>query len=509
MLFNSFDFLVFFPIVVILYYVIPPRVRYLWLLAASYYFYMCWNAEYALLLLASTVITYTSGLLLAKTDALEQVPVAPALTVDQKSGSSGMLRKWIVAGSFILNLSILFFFKYANFAAETLTGLFSKAGLQLNIPPFDVLLPVGISFYTFQALSYTMDVYRGEIYAEKNFFRYALFVSFFPQLVAGPIERSKNLLKQLAVPKKISFDNARIGLYRMLWGYFLKLCLADRIAVFVDTVYVNHAEYTGWYIVVATLLFAVQIYCDFAGYSAIAMGAAKILGVELMENFDAPYLSTTVAGFWRRWHISLTSWFRDYLYIPLGGSRRGKFRKYLNKMIVFLISGLWHGASFSYVIWGGLNGFYQVFGEITQPLRQKFLKTLKIRETSKFHRLLQGIVIFLLIDFSWIFFRAGSFRDALTIIREMCSNLNPRFFVDGSLFNCGLDRPTFLLTVACILLLLFVDICRRKGLNLREELANRKYPVRCIVLIAAVCFILIFGVWGSRYDASAFIYFQF
>ena len=503
MLFNSFDFLVFFPIVFILYYAIPQKFRDHWLLAASYYFYMCWNAEYALLLLASTVITYVSGLLLARPSA------SSGPFQEDRRSATGLRKKWIVAISLLLNLSILFFFKYANFAAEALTALFGKAGLQLNIPRFDVLLPVGISFYTFQALSYTMDVYRGEIRAEKNFFRYALFVSFFPQLVAGPIERSKNLLNQLAHPKKFSFTNTRDGLYRMLWGYFLKLCLADRIAIFVDTVYVNHAEYTGWYIAVATVLFAVQIYCDFAGYSAIALGAAKILGVDLMENFDAPYLSTTVAAFWRRWHISLTSWFRDYLYIPLGGSRRGKLRKYLNIMIVFLVSGLWHGASFSYVIWGGLNGFYQIAGEITRPLRQRILKTLKIKETSKPHRFLQGMITFLLIDFSWIFFRAGSFRDALTLLREMCSNLSLRFFADGSLFNCGLDQPTFLRTVACILLLLFADICRRKGLNLRKELANQKAPVRCVFLVAAVCFILIFGVWGARYDASAFIYFQF
>lgn len=328
MLFNSIEFLIFFPIVVVVYFIIPDKIKHLWLLIASYYFYMCWNAKYALLILASTIVTYISGILIDKVK------------------NQTLLKKSVVTASFVINLGILFYFKYINFMLVIFTRIFAKLHIQLNTPVFDIILPVGISFYTFQALSYTMDVYRGEIKAEKNFFRYALFVSFFPQLVAGPIERSKNLLKQLSVPQKFSFENMREGLLLMLWGYYLKLVLADRIAIFVDTVYGDYKTYPGMYLIVATMLFAVQIYCDFAGYSTIAMGTAKVLGVELMENFNAPYLSTSVAEFWRKWHISLTSWFKDYLYIPLGGSRKGKLRKYLNKMIVFLVSGLWHGQDF-------------------------------------------------------------------------------------------------------------------------------------------------------------------
>ena len=336
MLFNSIEFLIFFPIVVLVYFVIPKKIKQLWLLVVSYYFYMCWNAKYALLILASTVITYASGLLIEKVK-----------NSSYEMTKQMVLKKWIVAGSLVINLGMLFYFKYINFALSILMDAFAKIHIQLNIPVFDVILPVGISFYTFQALSYTMDVYRDEIYAEKNFFRYALFVSFFPQLVAGPIERSKNLLRQLAVPKRFCFEDAREGLLLMLWGFFLKIVLADRIAIFVDTVYGNFSTYSGAYLVVATMLFAIQIYCDFAGYSTIAMGSAKVLGIGLMENFDAPYLSTSVSEFWRRWHISLTSWFRDYLYIPLGGSQKGTIRKYINKMIVFLVSGLWHGAAWS------------------------------------------------------------------------------------------------------------------------------------------------------------------
>lgn len=311
MLFNSINFLIYFPIVLVIYYIVPNKIKSLWLLIASYYFYMCWNAKYAFLLFASTFVTYASGLLIEK---VKKIGCA-----DKKREN---LKRWVVAGSFIINLGILFYFKYFNFTIDMIVKVFGKIHIQLNVPSFDIILPVGISFYIFQALSYTMDVYRDEIYAERNFFKYALFVSFFPQLVAGPIERSKNLLKQLAVPKRFEFEKAKDGFLLMLWGYFLKIVLADRIAIFVDRVYENYNTFNGWYIAVATILFAIQIYCDFSGYSTIAIGAAEILGIDLMENFDAPYLSATVADFWRRWHISLTSWFRDYLYIPLGGQKR-------------------------------------------------------------------------------------------------------------------------------------------------------------------------------------------
>jgi len=306
MLFNSIDFIIFFPIVVLLYFVIPKKMRYLWLLAASYYFYMGWNAKYALLLAFSTLITYLSGLLL---DYINRKELVEAKSVFYK--------KIVVASSVLINLGVLCFFKYVNFATHLLVNAFSQMGIILDVPAFDVVLPVGISFFTFQALSYTIDVYRGEIYAEHNVFRYALYVSFFPQLVAGPIERSKNLIRQLATYTKFNFEKARDGLYLMLWGYFLKMVLADRIAVVVDTVYNNYEQYPGWFLIVATVLFAFQIYCDFAGYSTIAIGAAEILGINLIENFDAPYTATSVAGFWRRWHISLTSWFRTIYIFPL------------------------------------------------------------------------------------------------------------------------------------------------------------------------------------------------
>ena len=414
-----------------------------------------------------------------------------------------------MAVSFALNLAILFYFKYTNFALSIAGFVLAKVGFSVTIPRFDILLPVGISFYTFQALSYTMDVYRDDIYAEKNFLRYALFVSFFPQLVAGPIERSGNLLKQLSKAKKFDFEMAREGLLLMLWGYFLKIVLADRIAIFVDTVYNDYTTYAGYYLVVATILFAVQIYCDFAGYSVIAMGAAKILGINLMENFDAPYLSTSVAGFWRKWHISLTSWFKDYLYIPLGGSRKGKLRKYLNKMIVFLVSGLWHGASMSFVIWGGLNGAYQVIGELLMPVRDKMVKLLHLNRNSFGHKLACVIGTFALVDFSWIFFRASSTTEAVQILHYMFNVKNPWILFDGSLYKCGLNLKNYWVMIFGIGVLLFADCMKYKGVKLRNFIIEQDYWARWLVIDAAIIILLIFGIWGSTYDVSNFIYFQF
>lgn len=348
MLFNSINFLIFFPVVCMGYFIIPRGKRYIWLLLASYYFYMSWNVKYVLLLFASTLITYLSSIFISYFEDRE----------DWTEHKRRCCKKLSVASSLVINLGILFFFKYYNFTMDTVSALLEKMHITIHTPAFDVLLPVGISFYIFQALGYTIDVYRGGK-VEKNFLRYALFVSFFPQLVAGPIERSENLLRQLREEHTFSFERMKDGLLLMLWGYFMKLVIADRIAIFVDAVYGDLDNYGGWYVVIASVLFAFQIYCDFAGYSTIATGAARIMGFQLMENFNCPYLSQSVGEFWRRWHISLSSQFRDYLYIPLGGNRKGLMRKYINLMIVFLTSGLWHGADWTYLVWGGVMGSFR------------------------------------------------------------------------------------------------------------------------------------------------------
>ena len=490
MLFNSPEYILFLPVVLLINYLLPTKIRYLWLLIASYFFYMCWNAEYALLILTSTAATYACSLLVEKTGETKK-------------------RKVFMAASLVLNLGILFYFKYTNFFVHTINSVSAALHLKLSIPKADILLPVGISFYTFQALGYTIDVYRGKVPAEKNFFRYALFVSFFPQLVAGPIERSGNLLGQLRTPHKLTWDNFRTGLLYMLWGFFMKIVMADRIAIFVDAVYGDIPGHPGFYLVIATILFAVQILCDFGGYTAIAIGSARMLGIRLMENFDAPYLSTSVALFWRRWHISLTSWFKDYLYIPLGGNRKGKARKYVNKMIVFLLSGLWHGAGLNFVVWGGLNGLYQVLGEMFQPVKDRVIRGLHVKRESIVHRLLCGVFTFILIDFSWIFFRAQSIGEARTIIRSILTKANPDIFTDGSLFQCGLDPANFILMLVCILILLAMDILKRRRISVINAVLGWKDWVRWILIALFILCLLVFGKYGPTLDKNSFIYFQF
>lgn len=495
MLFNSYSFLMFFPVVVVIYFLLPKKVSYLWLLAASYYFYMGWNAKYALLLLLSTTITYLSGVLLK--------------WLKENRPDHIRAKKWVVAGSFVSNLAILFFFKYFNFTIESVNAILKHTSLPTVNTSLDVLLPVGISFYTFQALGYTVDVYRGEIEAERNFFRYALFVSFFPQLVAGPIERSKNLLNQLRHPKAFDYRRMSDGLLLMIWGYFLKLVIADRISFFVDNVYANVGIYDGKYLLLASVLFAFQIYCDFAGYSTIAIGAAEVMGFQLMDNFNSPYLSQSVAEFWRRWHISLSSWFKDYLYIPLGGNRKGKVRKYINIMIVFLVSGLWHGANWSYVVWGGLNGIYQVVGAIFTPVRNRIKEKLHLKKSPLPLMIIYMIVTFILVDFTWIFFRADNVQHAFAVIDSIFNMNNQVLLENGTLYDLGLSRPNFIVLGVSLVILLTADICKYRGIKVRSVILNLNIVIRWAVIIAGILGILVFGIWGSGYSATNFIYFQF
>lgn len=497
MLFNSTEFLVFFPIVVLFYFVIPNKVRKLYLLIASYYFYMCWNAKYALLLLASTLITYAVGLL------INLIPL------DETDKQKLLLKRIFVAVGFCMNLMILFFFKYVDFLVDSLNGVFNNLGIaQVNIP-FDIVLPVGISFYIFQALGYTMDVYRGDVKAEKNFIKYAVFVSFFPQLVAGPIERSSNLLAQFEEKHRFDFEQAKNGVLLMLWGYFQKVVIADRIAALVNNIFDYPQYYEGFEVLIAVVLFAFQVYCDFDGYTNIARGAAQVMGFRLMKNFDAPYFAKTVAEFWRRWHVSLTSWFRDYLYFPLGGSKCSKRKNYRNIMIVFLVSGLWHGAAWTYVIWGGLNGLYQVIGKVSMPLRKKLYRIFHVHENAFSHKLLQTIITFCLVDFAWIFFRANSIGSAGLIIKRLFSTWNPWIFFDGSLTTLGLSGVELTLGLLAIAMMMVVDYLHKKGIQLREALSRQDLWFRWSMYIGAVFILLIFGIYGPGFDASQFIYFQF
>lgn len=495
--FNSINFMIFFPVVLALYFVIPKALRQIWLLAASYYFYMSWNARYALLIAASTLITYVSGI------AIERY---------RDSGRTGR-RLTVLFSCLGINLGILLFFKYGNFLIASLDRGLELLHIGSVDQRFYFLLPVGISFYTFQALGYTIDVYRGDVRAETNLIRYALFVSFFPQLVAGPIERSKNLLSQMQNIAEIKLWNARrvtSGTILMIWGFFVKMVIADRAAVLVNTVFDNYRMYGSTELVLAAVFFALQIYCDFGSYSLIAIGAAKIMGFELMENFNTPYFACSIRDFWSRWHISLSTWFRDYLYIPLGGNRRGRARKAANIMIVFLASGLWHGADWSYVVWGGIHGAYQVIGDYLASFREKCIRKLRVNTACFSWKFLQTAVTFVLVVFAWIFFRADSIGDALQYIRRIWVRPTPWVLFNGEIFTLGLDRPEMNILFVAICMLGLVDLVRyRKKMTLDVFLMQQNLWFRGGVMIGLVVLIFVCGKYGVGFDPQQFIYFQF
>ncbi len=495
--FNSINFMIFFPVVLALYFVIPKTLRQIWLLAASYYFYMSWNARYALLIAASTLITYVSGI------AIERY---------RDSGRTGR-RLTVLFSCLGINLGILLFFKYGNFLIASLDRGLELLHMGSVDQRFYFLLPVGISFYTFQALGYTIDVYRGDVRAETNLIRYALFVSFFPQLVAGPIERSKNLLSQMHNIADIKLWNARrvtSGTILMIWGFFVKMVIADRAAVLVNTVFDNYRMYGSTQLILAAVFFALQIYCDFGSYSLIAIGAAKIMGFELMENFNTPYFACSIRDFWSRWHISLSTWFRDYLYIPLGGNRRGRVRKSVNIMIVFLASGLWHGADWSYVVWGGIHGAYQVIGDYLASFREKCIRKLRVNTACFSWKFLQTAVTFILVVFAWIFFRADSIGDAFHYIRRIWMRPTPWVLFNGEIFTLGLDRPEMNILLVSICMLGLVDLVRyRKKMTLDVFLMQQNLWFRGGVMIGLVVLIFVCGKYGVGFDPQQFIYFQF
>ncbi len=473
--FNSIQFLLFYPIVVVLNYVVPHKYRWIPLLIASYYFYMTWNAKLFFLILFTTSVSYASGIF------IERKPHHKKL--------------WMII-SVISSLSVLFFFKYYNFVAGNIDNFFGS-DFTLNL-----ILPVGISFYTFQTLSYSIDGYRGNIKSERHFGYYALFVSFFPQLVAGPIERPDNLLPQLHAEHKFNTNDLYIGSKRMLAGFFKKIVVADTVAPYVNLVYNNVSEAQGLAIIIATLLFAVQIYCDFSGYTDIAIGCARIMGYRLMQNFDRPYSAQNIRDFWARWHISLSSWFKDYLYIPLGGNRKGHSRQLINLLIVFLISGLWHGAEWTFILWGLLHGIYRIIGDVTYKKRNNLYKKAGLDVKSRGVKIFRTAVTFILVCFAWIFFRANNISDLLIILKKLFTTFGLSSVVSG----LGLTLNGALIIILAILIMI---ICDRK-LTLADyqtqggtKLLNGTgiYLLWCIMF----AWLILLAANGS----SAFIYFQF
>lgn len=480
MLFNSISFLIFFLIVTTTYFILPHRYRWLLLLIASCYFYMNFIPVYILVLLVLIIIDYFAGRFIEH--------------------SKGKRKTLYLILSIFSTCLVLFIFKYFNFFNANLSALADFINWNYSLEYLSLALPIGLSFHTFQSLSYVIEVYKGNQKAEKHFGIYALYVMFYPQLVAGPIERPSHLLHQFYEKHRVDWNRIIHGLQIMLWGFFLKLVIADRAAIFVNAVYNNVYFYSGMPLIIATYSFAFQIFCDFAGYSLIALGCAKVMGFQLMVNFKRPYLSKSIPEFWRRWHISLSSWFRDYIYIPLGGNRVSTGRLYLNIFLVFLISGLWHGAAWTFVIWGALHGFYMVISQSTELYRKKLSSFFCISRFPKLHNILKILITFNLVAFGWIFFRANSLADANYIITHLFSNLNLDFLRASVIF----DRSNLFLLIVFIVFMEIVHFIQEKK-GIRSIFYKLPEYLRLLAYFLLLLVILLFGVFTN----TKFIYFQF
>ncbi|MFT3980262.1 MAG: MBOAT family O-acyltransferase [Ferruginibacter sp.] len=476
MLFNSLQFCIFFIVVTILYFLLKHPYRWLLLLIASCYFYMVFVPVYILILGFTIVIDYYAGIYIER--------------------SQGKQRKTFLTMSLVANIGVLAVFKYYNFINDNITALMHGLDWKNPIPYLSILLPVGLSFHTFQAMSYTIEVYRGNQKAEKHFGIYSLYVMFYPQLVAGPIERPQNMLHQFYEKHSVDYGRIADGLKLMLWGFFKKLVIADRLALYVNAVYGNPEQHSGISLLVATVFFSFQIYCDFSAYSDIAIGSARVMGFKLMTNFNRPYFSRSIAEFWKRWHISLSTWFKDYLYISMGGNRVSVPRWYFNLFFVFLVSGLWHGANWTFIIWGALNGLYLVAALVTQPYSRKIADAVGIHRFKILNNAIQIFFTFCLASFAWIFFRANTVNDAFMIVRKIFTFKGPFFYENFSMMAYAVFGIVFLIGTE-----FYQEYYLRK-----ENAVHRTGKIGQLLMYALLLLlILLFGV----FDGGQFIYFQF
>lgn len=485
MLFNSLEFLLFFPVVVLFYFAMPHRYRWVLLLVASYYFYACWKVEYVVLIAFSTLVDYYVGLRLDRTHERRR-------------------RKSWLSLSIFCNIGLLFAFKYFNFVSQATRDFFAAFNVFYEVPHFEVLLPIGISFYTFQSLSYSIDVYRGRRSAEKHLGIFALYVSFFPQLVAGPIERSTRLLPQFHDRHKFDALKAKEGFYIILLGYFKKLVIADRVAIYVDQVFSQPQSYDGIQLIVASYLFGFQLYCDFSAYSDIAIGTAKIMGYDIMQNFRRPFAARTLRDFWQRWHISLTRWMMDYLYLPLSKRLRGRFGKVTATCIVFFIVGLWHGAAWNFVLFGICVGLALVFGDVTRDFRKRITETVFPKDHSyaaALHHMLKVIIIFHLYIMGCIIFRVNSVSDLLLILQKIAGSLDASI---DAIVVPGFSAYELSLTGLFIVLLEVLQFFQHHK-QWFSRLAHSHFSVQWAAAYAFIFGILMFGEFNLR----PFIYFQF
>lgn len=478
MLFNSLNFIVFLFITVVIYYLLPRNSwRKVFILCASYYFYACFKLIMLPILLSITAVAYIYGLYIDRTYKRS---------------------KKLLASTIILLLLPLLSFKYLDFFMISTEDLLSLASLTVEMPDFELFIPIGVSFYTFMAVGYVVDVFKGNVLAEKSFLDFALFIGFFPQIASGPIGRASQLIPQLKEKKTLLYKNISAGVKMMLWGFFMKLVVGDRAGIYVDTVFGNYMHHNGGSLMLATFMYTIQIYCDFAGYSLIAIGAARTMGVELMENFRRPYFATSVADFWRKWHISLSTWFRDYVYFPCGGSHCSKVKMYRNLLITFLVSGLWHGAAYNFIIWGGYHGINQILGRVLQPVKDRVRDILHIGDKSNIRKVLDIFATFCLITYGWMLFYAPNIQFIIDVTKGYF-DLGMPYIHQTTIFFFGIG-----------FMILFLKDYKDEYLSKHAIAFGQKYPrvvVACNYLKYAVLAVLI--VWIGILGGGQFIYFKF
>lgn len=516
MIFTSFSFFIFLPAVLLLYFLIPRKWRTGWLLLASLGFYMNFHPKYILVIAFSTVVSYLAGL---KLETLNQSDpgCAPGQQGNSAAGGGAAVtakkRRTVMVLGIVIVTGVLAFFKYTNFLLGNINTLLGAVGIEYSVQTFSFVLPVGLSYYTFQVISYIADVYHGKIRAEKNFVHYALYVSFFPKVISGPIERAEDFLKQVKECHNFNLWNAksvRDGIVLMLWGYFQKMVIADRLAILSGQVMDNFEAYGTVELFVAMCAFYLQLFADFAGYTDIALGLAKVIGFSLQDNFRAPFFAKSIREYWARWHISLSTWLRDYIYIPLGGNRKGKVRKYINIVITFLLSGLWHGAGWNYVFWGMLHGVYQVAEYLIQPVVDQINAAFHTKTGSFSYRLMQTVRTWLIVAIAYLFFKLPSAVDGFRYIGRMFTRWNPWAAFDGTVYTLGISEKYFHLMIWFVLLLFVVEWMRyQKNVKLDVWLAGQCIWFRYGVMIALLLCIILFGAYGPAYDAANFVYFQF
>lgn len=493
--FISLSFLAFLGVAVLIYYLLPSKIQWVWLLIVSLLFYLTFDLRYIAFLLLSIATTWGGALAVYR------------LREKQKSGAA----KAILALTLLVNIGLLAFLKFGNYSLSLLGRIAALAGVSLTFEPLSLLMPIGISFYTLQAAGYIIDVYRRREIPEKNPAKFTLFMAFFPQILQGPIPRFGQLAPQLYAPHRFRYETFCSGMQLMLWGYIQKMVIADRAAVLVDYVYGNAEQFYGITLLTASLFYSLQIYADFSGCVDIARGAAEMFGIDLAKNFERPYFATSIQDFWRRWHISLSSWLRDYVYIPLGGNRKGLARKYVNILIVFFVSGLWHGVGLHFLFWGLLHGAYQVAGALWQRIRTAFAarrkKPAQVLSPARLcvRRAWKIFFTFNLVNLAWIFFRVPSLRQGFTIVERIFTHWQPWQLFDGTLYQLGLSRHGFWMVVCGALLMLAVSLLHRK-IEIRKTIAQFPLPLRWAVFMGGLLIILLFGVYGLGYNAENFIY---